>query len=241
MKMNKKYTHLFFDLDNTLWNFERNSKKAMKEAFIDYDLQKQVDFEQFFNVYSKHNAKLWESYRNNEVGKKELIKKRFENTFTELGIDGIDPVAINDYYLKVMPKQKELNEGVKETLDYLKKKKYLLYIITNGFREVQHEKLVSSGLDSFFTKTFVSEEVKAPKPGLEIFEYAIKSSNAKKTKSLMIGDDWEVDILGALNFGIDAVHFQNNPELDFQKLSVSNGSAMKFYRIGMFQELMNFL
>ncbi len=239
--MNRKYTHLFFDLDNTLWNFEKNSKKAMEEAFIFFSLKKQVEFELFFEVYSKHNTELWENYRNKEVGKKELVKKRFENTFEELKIRGIDPVAMNEHYLKVMPKQKELNEGVIETLDYLKKKNYLLFIITNGFRDVQHEKLVSSGLKPYFSKIFISEEIKTPKPGLEIFEYAVKSSNAKKSKSLMIGDDWEVDIMGALNFGIDVIHYLNDDQQDIQIQPFGAKQSVKIFKVGVFQQLKTIL
>lgn len=235
--MNKKYTHLFFDLDNTLWDFEKNSKKAMVEAFNFYELQNQADFELFFNVYSKHNTKLWQSYRNKEVGKKELIKKRFENTFKDLGIAGVDPEEMNNHYLKVMPKQKELFDGVIDVLDYLRKKNYLLFIITNGFREVQNEKMVSSGLDPFFSKIFISEDIKTPKPCREIFEYAVKSANAKKSKSIMIGDDWEVDIIGALNFGMDAIHYTNNDYLNIQRQFYGSKRSVNLYKVGVFNHL----
>ena len=118
---------------------------------------------------------------------------------------------MNTFYLDEMPNQKALYHGVLETLEYLKAKRYQLNIITNGFTEVQNKKLESSGLRPFFNKVFTSEEIKTPKPGREIFEHAIKSVNAKKAKSLMIGDDWDVDILGASKFGIDAVYISNNP------------------------------
>jgi len=209
--MQKKYTHLFFDLDNTLWDFSKNSKLAMQTTFTHFKLaEKQIDFETFFEVYERHNHALWASYRKKEVVKKELIRRRFEDTFTELEITGIDPNEMNTCYLNEMPNQKALYPGVIETLEYLTAKHYKLNIITNGFKEVQHKKLQSSGLHNFFNKVFTSEEVKTPKPGREIFEHAIKSVNAKKTNSLMIGDDWDVDILGALNFGIDAVYIGND-------------------------------
>ncbi len=213
----------------------------MKETFCFFKLQKLTEFEHFFEVYSKHNTELWESYRNNGVSKKELIQKRFKNTFTELNIKGVNPEVMNDHYLMVMPQQKELNEGVVDILSYLKNKNYQLFIITNGFREVQHKKLVSSGLDPFFCKIYISEEVKIPKPGREIFEYAVKSSNAKKSKSIMIGDDLEVDVLGALNYGMDAIHYQNNPVIDFQKLGSENGNKSNFYKIGSLQQLKKLL
>jgi len=96
-------------------------------------------------------------------------------------------------------------------LNYLKSKKYVMSIITNGFREVQYKKLENSGLKPYFQKMFISEVVKTPKPGVEIFEHAIKSVNAKKSESLMIGDDWEVDVIGAAGFGIDSVFFTPEP------------------------------
>ncbi|WP_320111817.1 YjjG family noncanonical pyrimidine nucleotidase [Draconibacterium orientale] len=206
--MRKKYTHLFFDLDNTLWDFKTNSKCAMQETFNSLGLaQKGVAFDDFFEIYTKHNAELWTAYRKKEVSKKELSHQRFQFTFDSLAINGVDALAMNDLYLREMPKQSHLIEGAKEILDYVKSKTYRLFIITNGFKEVQHEKLKQSGLQSYFEKVFISEEIKMPKPGREIFEYAIKSSNAKKKNSLMIGDDWEVDICGAANFGIDAVYY----------------------------------
>jgi len=209
--MQKKYIHIFFDLDNTLWDFRKNSELAMQETFNRFPLaEKQIDFETFFEVYERHNHALWASYRKKEVVKKELIRRRFEDTFTELEITGIDPNEMNTCYLNEMPNKKTLYPGVLETLEYLKKKRYRLNIITNGFTEVQNKKLESSGLRPFFNKVFTSEKIKTPKPGREIFEHAIKSVNAKKANSLMIGDDWEVDILGASKFGIDAVYIGND-------------------------------
>jgi putative hydrolase of the HAD superfamily len=206
--MRKKYTHLFFDLDNTLWDFKTNSRYAMQETFKMLALEKRgAKFDAFFDVYCGHNDSLWQAYRKKEVTKKELTRQRFQLTFNTFSITGVDALEMNDLYLKVMPKQSHLIEGAIEILDYVKSKGYRLFIITNGFKEVQHEKLKQSGLQSYFEKVFISEEIKMPKPGREIFEYAIKSSNAKKKNSLMIGDDWEVDIYGAANFGIDAVYY----------------------------------
>jgi putative hydrolase of the HAD superfamily len=215
--MMKKYTHIFFDLDNTLWDFEKNSESAMLETFNHFNISElSINFNDFFKSYSKHNHDLWAKYRKKEVGKKELIKSRFQNTFLEVGVKGIEPEKMNDYYLNEMPKQNKLFDGVLETLEYLKGRKYKMNIITNGFREVQYKKLEQSGLMPFFGKVFTSEEIKCPKPNREIFEYAVKSVNAKKKKSIMIGDDWEVDILGATKFGIDAIHFsqKENGSLD---------------------------
>lgn len=211
MQPNKKYKFLFFDLDNTLWNFEKNSKDAMMKVFQNYQLlEKGVDFTFFFRIYSNYNYQLWREYRVGGVSKKELKRLRFLKTFTDLNINGIDPEEFDEFYLAEMPRQKHLIEGAVELLHYLKLKGYLLYIITNGFREVQQKKLEMTGLKRFFTKIYISEDIKAPKPSRKIFEYALKSSNASKKRSLMIGDDPETDVAGALNFGMDAVYLMKS-------------------------------
>ena len=214
----KKYTHIFFDLDNTLWDFKRNSRLAMESTYAHFNLSGQgIVFDQFFQVYSDFNHKLWEAYRNKEIKKKELTGQRFLLTFEKLGIKAIDPHEMNDHYLAEMPGQKVLTPGAIEVLDYLKKKKYQLFIITNGFKEVQHHKLQSAGLAPYFEKVFISEEVKCPKPGKAIFEHAIRSANAKKERSLMVGDDWDVDIMGAVAFGISAVFYAETDARELAK------------------------
>ena len=174
MAVTKKYTHVFFDLDNTLWDFKNNSRLAMKNSFDHFNLGEQnLSFDEFFEVYSKHNHALWDAYRKKEVSKKDLIQRRFKDTFRELGVEGVDSQKINDFYFVEMPKQKTLYPGAIETLQYLKDKRYQMFIITNGFKEVQHKKLQISGLAPFFKKVFTSEEIKTPKPGKDIFEFAI--------------------------------------------------------------------
>jgi putative hydrolase of the HAD superfamily len=230
--MNKKYTHIFFDLDNTLWDFEQNSRNAMYVAFYHFKLESATTFDLFFETYAKHNHALWESYRKKEVMKKDLTRLRFQNSFDELKINSVDADEINTLYLNEMPQQKELNEGVIDVLDYLKKKRYHLNIITNGFSEVQRKKIETSGLKPYFDKIFISEEIKSPKPSREIFEYAIKSANAKKISSIMVGDDWDVDVMGAVNFGIDAVHFNTSnkisQQVSFQSKYVTNTYGINF-------------
>lgn len=178
----------------------------MKSTFDTFKISETgINFEHFFKVYVDNNDKLWTEYRENKIKKKELIEMRFQLTFEELGIKNISPQEIDDFYLQTIAKQPILEDGATEILNYAQKKGYRLFIITNGFRKIQQKKMESSGLIPYFEKIFVSEDVKMPKPGRPIFEYAIKSANAKKQQSLMIGDDWEADIVGALNFGIDSV------------------------------------
>lgn len=207
----RKYDHLFFDLDHTLWDFETNSKLAMKQVVEELSLASQIaSFDDFFNYYENVNSQLWEAYRNQEISKPELIKKRFEDTLNHFNIEGIDPIKMNELYLQLMPLQTKLFPGVIETLDYLKKKGFQMHVITNGFKEVQHKKIESSGLKPYFSKVFISEEIKYPKPDVRIFQHALKTCNAKKSRSIMIGDSWDSDIVGAINTGLSQVAITNN-------------------------------
>lgn len=227
-----QYSHIFFDLDNTLWDFEKNSFSALHAAFLHFSIDEQgIRYEDFFAVYSKYNRELWEEYRRQKIMKNELKKLRFQKAFDELKIEKINPIEMNSVYLAEMPKQKKLVEGAEDVLSYLKSKGYLLYIITNGFCEVQYKKLEATNLSTYFTKIFISEEVKAPKPDLKIFEYAIKSANAPKQKSLMVGDDFEIDIKGALNYGIDAVFFITNNSNDHQNCDLIKQDKRNCYFI----------
>lgn len=209
----KRYRHLFFDLDNTVWDFTRNSRHALEETFEAFQLQNGlVSFCDFNRVYNEFNDKLWELYRQNGITKQELMTKRFDHTFEELGIRGVDSRQFNDGYLSRMPLQTRLCDGAEMVLRTLAGR-YELYVITNGFTEVQHKKLENSGIDRFFRKVFISEVIKAPKPDPEIFFHALKSSNARKRESLMIGDSWEIDVLGAMQVGLDQVHYAPGLEL----------------------------
>jgi len=236
------YKHLFFDLDNTVWDFEMNSFHAMREVYLEYGLP-DASYASFFEIYTRHNDRLWDLYRKNEIVKQVLASQRFNLTFDETGIHGVDGAAFNSRYLELMPGQKRLCEGAREVLEQLSKR-YELHIITNGFIEVQYKKLDKSQLRHYFNKIYISEEIQSPKPSLQIFRHALKSSNAKKRESLMIGDSWEVDIIGALEAGIDQVHYAPqliNNSFSAEELEVISRSSTKTYRIAGLQELLNIL
>jgi putative hydrolase of the HAD superfamily len=208
----KKYTHLFFDLDNTIWDFNSNSFDALYIALDKLQLLKKIgSYEVFFLIYENVNAELWERYRQGSITKKDLSVQRFEASFEKHGTPlSIGGGVVNEAYLTEMPFQTKLVEGARKVLEYLHGR-YDMAIITNGFKEVQYEKIHKSELSKYFRKIFISEEIGAQKPGRKIFEHAIKSMNAPKKSTLMIGDSWEADIVGAMNFGIDQVYY--NPKL----------------------------
>lgn len=206
----KSYEHLFFDLDNTLWNFDANSGLAMRQTLEQNNLLSLLpSFQEFFEVYEPINQSLWNDYHLRKISKQELIVERFSRSFVHFGISGINWAGLNHFYLENMALQTTLFTGTIETLRALRERGYRMHIITNGFKEVQRKKLENCGLTNFFYKVFISEEIQTTKPHREIFEYALKSVNAPKKKSVMIGDSWETDIEGALSFGMDQIMFTN--------------------------------
>ncbi|HYX05144.1 MAG TPA: YjjG family noncanonical pyrimidine nucleotidase [Bacteroidales bacterium] len=204
----KKYTHLFFDLDRTLWDFETNARSAFQDIFKKHDLHYYFnDFDTFLTAYHKHNERLWMAYRQGKIKKKVLRTKRFYLTLKEFGIDSEDLAKkIGDEYIDLSPKKTALFPDAIKVLEYLKSK-YQLYIITNGFNEVQFIKMENAGLSPYFRKVFTSENAGYQKPHPGIFAYCLNSVNARKTESIMVGDDPETDIQGAKNFGLDQVFF----------------------------------
>lgn len=213
MPIIRKYDHLFFDLDNTLWDYDINARLALSQAITNLNLIEQVsDFSLFFGFFEQTNNSLWEAYRKQEIRQSELVLKRFRITIDHFGLTGVSPENINDQYLQLMPGYNRLVDGAIETLDYLKGEGYCLHIITNGLSAVQNEKVKKSGLAPYFNKVFTSEDINAPKPDQRIFRYALMNCNARKNRSMIIGDTWETDIVGAREMGIDHVLFIKNKE-----------------------------
>lgn len=228
------YDHLFFDLDNTLWDFNTNSRQAMQLMLEETGLLAQLpDFDTFFNTYEPINQSLWSDYHQKKITKQNLIVERFSRSLKLFGIETYDWSQLNDDYLNHMGSQSVLFPNTIETLEYLKEKGYLMHIITNGFKEVQHKKLNNSELSRFFTRVFISEDIKTTKPHREIYEHALKSSNALKRKSIMIGDSWDTDIIGALQFGMDQIMFLNNEQNDIpdQVKSLKTSSNTPFIEL----------
>jgi putative hydrolase of the HAD superfamily len=204
-----KYKHLFFDLDHTLWDFETNSRQTLEELYHSLELKAKGihDFDLFHKNYLQHNDKLWERYRNGYIKVDELRWKRMWLALLDFKIAN-EPLAreMGVIFLDLLPTRKILFPHTAEILDYLVEKKYQLHLITNGFEKTQHSKLQHSGLDKYFIEVITSEGSNSLKPHKEIFDYAFQKTGALPKESIMIGDTIDVDILGAVNAGIDQVH-----------------------------------
>lgn len=205
----KKYKHLFFDLDHTLWDFDANARATLAQLHIDLKLaEKGVDdFERFYKNYLMHNEKLWEHYRKRYIRQEDLRLKRMWLTLLDFNIaDEELSREMNDLFLQLLPTRTVLFPDTKEVLRYLTGKGYHLHLITNGFEKTQHGKLNCCGLNTFFGEVITSEGSNSLKPEKEIFEYALHKTGATVDESIMIGDSLDVDVAGAMNVGMDQVH-----------------------------------
>ena len=203
-----RYESLFFDLDDTLWDTYHNNKECLEEVYTDYAFGRYyASFEAFFNVYWSNNNKLWEQYRNHEIDKQTLTVERFRPVLQPLGMDDLPTVMrINEDFLQRCSRKTRLVSGAIELLDYLRPS-YRLYILSNGFREVQYQKLANSGLAPYFDQMILSEDAGIQKPHKGIFDYALTKTGSQRASTLMIGDSWDADIIGAHNADIDQLWF----------------------------------
>jgi putative hydrolase of the HAD superfamily len=222
--------HVFFDLDHTLWDFEKNSDLAFKKVFDKQNIT--IDLNSFLTVYKPLNLEYWKLYREEKISKDELRYGRLKNTFDAVNYaitdDLIDIIAIE--YIDSLPDFNHLFEYTFEILEYLKDK-YQLHIITNGFEEIQIKKMESSNILHYFNSVITSESVGVKKPNPKVFYHALNVANAKKENSIMIGDNIEADVLGAINIGMQAIHcnFEQEKVVDLNIISIASLLEIKQY------------
>ncbi|MEO2051546.1 MAG: YjjG family noncanonical pyrimidine nucleotidase [Allomuricauda sp.] len=204
-------TDIFFDLDHTLWDFEKNSSLTFAKILNENNVG--VDLNGFLEVYSPINHQMWALYRENRVTKSELRYQRLRRTFDSLGHriadETIDLLAHE--YIEHLSSFNHLLPNTIEVLEYLRPK-YRLHIITNGFQEVQSKKLRGSAIDHYFDKIIDSETAGVKKPHPYIFELALEQAKVEPHKSLMVGDNLEADVLGAKAMGMQVIHYNSNLE-----------------------------
>lgn len=227
------YKAVFMDLDDTLWDFHANAKSSLQEIYIEKNLGKYFDsFEQYFSIYAKRNVELWEQYGKGTISKEELSLERFLHPLIQVGIDNSALAKeIGEEYLGLLPTRTMLVPHAKELLEYLYPK-YPLTIVSNGFVEVQYKKLHSCQIEQYFSHVVLSEAAEALKPDKRIFEYALQLNNAIASETIMIGDSYEADILGAKHAGIDQIYFNPDPE-------DPDNAKPATYRVNRLKDIMN--
>ena len=204
-------TDIFFDLDHTLWDFDKNSLLALERVFVSHKVDLKVT--DFAIVYEPINFEYWKQFREEHVSKQDLRRGRLIDSFKRFNmsfhIDEIDAMATS--YIDELPLDNHLFDGTIEILDYLAEK-YTLHIITNGFQEVQTLKLKNSGIQKYFKTVTSSEEVGVKKPNPLVFETALEKANTHFERSIMIGDTFEADILGAEAVGMRTLFYNYRKE-----------------------------
>jgi len=210
--MNTNITDIFFDLDHTLWDFDKNSEMAFNRIFR--EKYNEISTEDFIKNYIPINQECWRLYQNDKITHQELRYNRLKFSFDALNyvISEENIFEIANDYIEFLTDNNYLFDGALEVLEYLKPK-YKLHIITNGFANVQEKKIKNASLGGYFSTITNSELAGVKKPNSIIFDYALNLANTAKENSIMIGDDFEADVTGALNAGLDAIFF-NEKKLD---------------------------
>ena len=220
---------VFFDLDHTLWDFDKNSALTFYKIFKMHDVA--VDLNVFLSFYEPINLDYWKLYREEKIDKASLRYNRLNDTFNKISFQA-DSTLINklsEDYITYLSSFNHLFDDVHEVLNYLKSK-YQLHIITNGFQEVQESKLRNSNIHHFFNSVTDSEQVGVKKPNPEIFNFALKIADANPETSVMIGDNMEADVLGALDFGMEAIYFNIRETNEAQSIKqVNNLNELKLF------------
>ena len=205
-----KIQHIFFDLDNTLWDHRRNAYLTLKDIFTRENVQEKYNlgFEEFHKEYFTINERLWAQIRDGEIDKDFLRKHRFYDSFLFFGIDDFALAqTFENNFLDEILNYNDLVEGAFELLEDLAEKKYHLHILSNGFMEVTYRKCELSGIKNYFETITSADEINIRKPHPEIYEYALNKAGAKIEESMMIGDDWIADVEGGKSFGLKVIFF----------------------------------
>ncbi|QDP85037.1 noncanonical pyrimidine nucleotidase, YjjG family [Chryseobacterium sp. SNU WT5] len=205
-----KIQHIFFDLDNTLWDHRGNAHSTLQEIFKRENVHQKynLDFEDFHREYFTINERLWEQIRDGEIDKDYLRKHRFYDSFLFFGIDDFELAqTFESNFLDEILNYNDLVEGAFEVLEYLHDQGYKMHILSNGFKEVTHRKCELSGIQNYFQTITSADEIDIRKPHPQIYDYALNKANAKPGESMMIGDDWIADVEGGKSFGLEVIFY----------------------------------
>lgn len=200
---------VFFDLDHTLWDFDKNSEMTF-EGIFQRD-HPGIEITAFIEKYVPINQACWKLFQYDKISHDELRYNRLKHSFDAINYSVSDEQIeiIAQEYIHLLPDNNYLFDGAFEILEYLNSN-YKLHIITNGFAEVQQRKIKNSKLHDYFHTITNSEMAGVKKPNPIIFEYALDLAKAKKENSIMIGDSLDADVQGALDMGLDAIYFNSD-------------------------------
>lgn len=228
---------IFFDLDDTLFDFSSASLIALRRLFDENpEINRRFSTpETFIDEYHIHNKRMWDLHESGQITADFLKPERFRLTvFPDRHDD--DSInrsrRLNDRYLWLLGECDAPLQGARELLSGLSKK-FLIGVLTNGFTEVQYRKLRSTGLDRYIQRMVISDEIGIQKPDPRLFRYAEQETGAEPETSLMIGDNPDNDIRGAINAGWHAIY------LDRKGKPFASDSNLYLGRINSLQDISN--
>ncbi|WP_224999316.1 YjjG family noncanonical pyrimidine nucleotidase [Cesiribacter sp. SM1] len=205
------YKFLFFDLDHTLWDYTSNSEETLRELYEKYGLAQVGNFctDTFCQTFDKVNRQLWSLNEAGALGRDELRRQRFVRVLEALGNTSVPEwvsEGLDRDYMSICPAKGGLLPYAREVLEHCHKR-FPMYVLTNGFRDVQDIKLEAAGINHFFDGIFTAEDAGVSKPNTFFFEYVLRKVGAKPQECLMVGDNLKADIIGAASAGIDSVYY----------------------------------
>lgn len=217
----KKYQSVFFDLDHTLWDYDANSFETLSDLYRDHQINEKVgiEFTHFHDSFQQVNLRLWDQYDRGFIDREVIRSDRFKMVLSTFGLEDHNLASqLGDHYSVLSPTKKNLIPNALEVLDYLVEK-YPLYLVTNGFEEMQSTKVESGGIRKYFKDVITSERAGHKKPAKEIFEFTMLLGGLKNDEVIMVGDNLLTDIAGAGNAGIDSVFY--NPKRESHQENVT--------------------
>ena len=207
----QRYKNLFIDLDDTIYDFSAASRESFHETYDLLHYERYFDsFEQYMQIYEPYNLELWRIYGEGKITKAELNRRRYLHPLETVGVN--DPQLAETFCCEALgriPTKNKLVDGAIELLEYLKPK-YRMHILSNGFKELQSHKMRTSGILHYFDSLILSEDIGINKPRRELFEYALQKSGSQVSDSIMIGDMFDTDIVGAAGIGMEQIYY--NPK-----------------------------
>ena len=229
----KQYKSVFFDLDHTLWDYDTNSYETLAELYSEHQISEKVgiEFQNFHDSFQQVNLKLWEQYDRGFIDREVIRNDRFKMVLSELGNEDHNlAFRLGNHYSILSPTKKNLVPNTLEVLNYLLEK-YPLYLVTNGFEEMQSTKVESGGIRKYFKDVITSERAGHKKPAKEIFDFTLQLGGLDKEEVIMVGDNLLTDIAGASNAGIDSVLYNPKRELHQEKVTFEITSLLELKSI----------
>lgn len=203
---------VWVDLDDTVWDMSGNSEQCLAELFAEEGIDRFfADCDSWSRVYHEVNASLWHRYSHGEITRGFLRRERFAEPLRLAGVDADEAARLSDYYdgayLSRLGGKSGLVDGAREFLDYLRGRGYRLGVLSNGFREVQYEKMRSGGIDRYFDVVVLSDEIEVNKPDRRLFDHAVSKAGSGGCVNVMVGDNVDADIAGAVGAGWPAIWY----------------------------------